>query len=170
MKDLTVQQKNYLTKRIDSITQEKLNAIEDEYKGKIFFKTGSNTGLDPEAAEGVLSGKVKLKTEAQLLKTIADQLKKVKAAELEAEINRRAGRYYGQSCRSVSLSTFDFVDKKSVAVYHKSTNEEATKLTNKKAAHRKNVMDESIKVKDSVILEGSAAAVALLEKFANKKF
>jgi len=170
MKALTVQQKHYLTKRIDTITTEKLDAIENEYRGKISIRTGGYTGLDFEAAEGVLAGKIKLKTKESILKVIADRLKTKKEAEAEAEIARAAGRFYGSTPKTITLGTFDFVDKDAVAVYHKKSNKEAKRLADEKHKREIAVTTEATKVKDSVILEGSAAAVALLEEFAKKEF
>jgi len=170
MKDLTVQQKVYLTKRIDTITTEKLDAIEDEYRGKISLRTGGYSGLDFEAAEGILTGKIKLKTKENILKVIADRLKTAKEAQAEAEIARATGRFYGSTNKSITLGTFDFVDKDAMAVYHKKSNKEAKKLADEKYKRRTAVTTEATKVKDSVILEGSAAAIALLNKFAKKEF
>lgn len=170
MKDLTVQQKVYMTKRIDTITTEKLETIENDYRGKIHLRTGGYSGLDFEAAEGILAGKVKLNAEGKILKVIADRLKVAKEALAEAEIARAAGRYYGSSSKTITLGTFDFVDKDAVAAYHKKFNKEARRLADEKYKRRTAVTTEATKVKDSVILEGSSAAIALLEKFANKKF
>ena len=74
-------------------------------------------------------------------------------------------------CReSISLATFDFVDRKSVAKYNSKGNNQAKKLKSEQDKRCKAVRDEAVKVKDKVILEGSEAAVVLLEKFAKKKF
>ena len=170
MKALTVQQKVYLTKRIDTLATEKLDAIENDYRGKINLRTGGYSGLDFEAAEGILAGKVKLKTKENILKVIAERLKTAKEAQADAEIARAAGRYYGSSSKTITLGTFDFVDKDAVAVYHKKFNKEARRLADEKYKRRTAVTTEATKVKDSVILEGSAAAIALLKEFADKKF
>lgn len=170
MKALTVQQKNYMAKRIDAIVEEKVAAITSEYQGKIRVRTGMSTQLDMEAVEGILAGKVKLKTVDDILKTLAGKLERAKERQAEQELARAAGRFYGGCRESISLATFDFVDRKSVAKYNSKGNNQAKKLKSEQDKRCKAVRDEAVKVKDKVILEGSEAAVVLLEKFAKKKF
>jgi hypothetical protein len=171
MKNLTVQQKHYLTKRIDTITNEKIGAINQEYEGKIKYRSGMSSQLDLESVEGLLAGKVKLRTSSEILKTVKERYQESKRRETEDKIARAAGRYYGgRQTHYITLGTFDFVDKDSVEKYNSKRDAEAQKINSEKSKRINAVTVESTKVKDKIILEGSTAAVALLEEFANKKF
>ena len=157
-------------KRIDSISTSKLNKIEEEYKGKIKFKTGSSSNLDIEAAEGILAGDVRLRTTEELLGVIAAEVEKYKQIKEEEKIARAANRHYGYRSNCITLNTFDFVNREDVKKYHDASNAVAKRLDTEKKDRRKKVVAEASKIKDEVMFEGSDKAVALLEKFANKKF
>ena len=172
MKTLTVQQKNYLVKRITDITSKKLSTIETEYRDKIKFRTGQKLNLDIEAARAVLDGTIAVKSTEDLMKLLTKRVQQAEDSLAAKEAKRRDPNRY--NCYTadpiVSFSTFDFVDRKSVDSFYEVHNAGARKLDAEKKKRRDAVMAESTKVKDKVILEGNDAAVALLEKFEKKVF
>ena len=167
---LTVQQKNYMAKRIDSIVEAKLKTIEDEYKGKIKFRTGNQSGLDWEVVEAIINGDVQINSTEKIVGILRKRLEIAKENEAQAELQRAAGRYYGGYKQNIVLGTSDVVDKKVVTKYHTKHNADAKRFQAEKLKRIEAVKAEAVKVKDKVILDGSEAAVALLEEFANKKF
>jgi hypothetical protein len=169
IKKLTQVQKNYLIRRIDMLTAQKLDVI----WGRIVDSAGyvnynrryppvniHDLATDAEAMDAIAKGKVKLNSKALNSKAyVIDRLKKRRDAGGSSNSNRRY------------LDIIDFIDKASLRAFNRARNG-----ANKKAAEERNERVKAVSseseaaiLKDKVMLEGSLA-VGLLKDFEKKEF